>query len=130
MEESTALSDIKNGMTAGVPYALVVSVFLYFYYSKIDPDFNRHQIAEAEMSISKMLDDEKELQKLKDTNAEFEVMSKEELYEELSKGPKNFYNPTSTMTVSLLSLLLLATLNSIFVTIVYRKIVFRTTRNG
>lgn len=124
-EESTALSDIKNAMTAGVPYAVIVSVFLYFYYNNINPDFNKHQIAEAEMNIQKMLDDEKELEKLKSSNAEFEVMSKEELFDELSKGPKTFYEPTTTMTVSLLSLLLLATLNSIFVTVVYRKVVFK-----
>ena len=32
--ESNLLNDIKNGMLAGVPYTLIVSVFLYFYYEK------------------------------------------------------------------------------------------------
>jgi len=30
--ESNLLNDVKNGMLAGVPYAVIVSVFLYFYY--------------------------------------------------------------------------------------------------
>ncbi len=124
-EESTMLSDIKNGLTAGVPYAIIVSIFIFFYYDTIDPDFNRHQIAEAEMGIQKMLDDPNELKTLRAENGDFEVMTKDEIYNSMIQGPQNFYNPKSTAIVSMLALLMLATLNSIFVTIIYRKIVFK-----
>ncbi len=126
-ESGNALRDIKNGMTAGVPYAFIVSVFLYFYYNNINPEFNQHQIAEAEMGIQKMLDDPQGLKDAKASNAEFEVMTKDEIYEQLIQGPRSFYKPSSTMTVSMLAMLLLGTMNSIFVTIVYRKIVFKHT---
>lgn len=124
-EETSALHDIKNAMSAGVPYALIVSCFLYFYYSNIDPEFNRHQIVEAEIGIKKMLSDSVEFEAVKSTRPEFEVMSQDEIYEELIQGPRNFYKASTTMTISMLALLLLATINSIFVTIVFRKVVFR-----
>ena len=125
MSETTMLSDIKSGLTAGVPYALIVSIFMFFYYDTIDPDFNRHQIAEAEMGIQKMLDNPKELKSLRAENGDFEVMTKEEIYNSMVQGPQNFYNAKSTAIVSMLALLMLATLNSILVTIIYRKIVFK-----
>ena len=125
VEHTSALHDIKNAMSAGVPYALIVSCFLYFYYSNIDPEFNEHQIADAEMGIEKMLDDSAQFEAIKITRPEFEVMGKEEIFKELIKGPRAFYKASTTMTVSILALLLLATINSILVTIVYRKIVFR-----
>ena len=121
----SALSDIKNGMTSGVPYAILVSVFLYFYYDTIDPGFNAHQIAEAQIGIERILENPIELQGVRESNAEFELLSKEEIYEKLKSGPEGFYNPTATMTVSMLAMLLLTTMYSIFITVIYRKIVFR-----
>jgi hypothetical protein len=125
VEHTSALHDIKNAMSAGVPYALIVSCFLYFYYSNIDPEFNEHQIADAEIGIEKMLDDSAQFEAIKITRPEFEVMGKEEIFKELIEGPRAFYKASTTMTVSILALLLLATINSILITIVYRKIVFR-----
>lgn len=124
-EESNLLTDVKNGLASGLTYALVVSVFLYFYYSSIDPEFNAHQIAEFEAGLQKELNDPNSFQRIKDSNPEFEVKSKEEIFESLMQGPKSFYSPGSTMSISMLSLLLLATINSIFVSLVYRKIMFR-----
>lgn len=124
-EYGNALNDIKNGLSAAMPYALVVGVFIYFYYSKIDPDYNAHQIADAKYEIQKLVDNPETLAEVKASNEEFEVKTKEEIYGELVKGPESFYNPTSTMTISLLAMLLLGTLNSIFVTVIYRKTIFR-----
>jgi len=123
--KGSALTDIKNGLSAGMPYAIIVSVFIYLYYDKIDPEFNGHQIAEAHQGIMEMLDDPESLEKLREDNAEFEVKTKKEIFESLKQGPANFYNAGSTMTLSLLSMLILGTLNSIFVTVIYRKVVFR-----
>jgi hypothetical protein len=124
-DDSNLLTDIKNGMSAGVPYALIVSVFLYIYYSKIDPEYNQHRIAEFETGLLKELNDPILFQKLKDSNPEFEVKTKDEIYDSIMQGPKSFFKASSTMAISMLSLLLLATLNSIFVAIVYRRFIFR-----
>jgi predicted permease len=37
--QGNALSDIKSGMTSGVPYAVLVSIFMYFYYTNINPTY-------------------------------------------------------------------------------------------
>lgn len=124
-EESNALNDIKNALSAGVPYIVIVSVFLYFYYSKIDPEFNAHQRAETAMQIEKMLDNPDELEKIRESNEEFEVMSVDEIRENIMTNQEAMYSPQAVTTISLLGLLLLATFNSIFITIVYRKLVFR-----
>ena len=72
-----------------------------------------------------MVEDPVQLKQLRTTNAEFEVMTDEEIYNSILQGPENFYNPKSTMIVSLLALLMLATLNSILISIIYRKVVFK-----
>ncbi len=124
-EESNALNDIKNALSAGVPYIVVVSVFMYFYYSKIDPEFNRHQRAETAMQLEKMLNNPDDLEKMRESNSEFEVMSVDEIRESIISNQEAMYSPQAVTTISLLGLLLLATFNSIFVTIVFRKLVFR-----
>jgi hypothetical protein len=124
-EEGNALRDIKNGMTAGVPYALVVSAFIYFYYSKIDPSYNQHQIAESGVALEKALNDPSKLKKLKATNPDFEVMTVNQIRKAVNKNSEAVYNAKSTTIMALSAMLLYATLNSIFITIIFRKIVFR-----
>lgn len=124
-EETNALADIKNAMSAGVPYAVIVSLFLFFYYKNIDPEFNQHQIAERSFAFEKAMNDPLEVKRIKDSNAEFEVMTKEEIIAKNLENMKATISPGSTMTLSLLAMLLLSTINSIFVTVVYRRVVFR-----
>ena len=125
-EQGNALLDIKNAMSAGLPYLICVSVFLYFYYDRIDPEFNQHQISEAYTAVEKKLNDPQAFAEIKASNEEFEVMSKEEILANLKDNLERNYSASFTLTVSLLGLLLLATINSIFITIVYRKLIFRT----
>ena len=123
-EYTNALGDIKNGLSAGVPYILIVSVFLYFYYKKIDPEYNEQQLSEAAMQMEKMLNDPEQLQALRDSNEDFEVMSVEKLRESLVSNQEAMYSAQAVTTMTLLGLLILATFNSIFITIIYRKLVF------
>ena len=100
-------------------------MFIYFYYNSIDPGYNQHQLSEAYTEIQKLLDTPEGLQQVRNSNPEFEVLTKEEIYDKLKQGPEGFYNPTSTMTLSMLGLLVLGTMNSIFIAVIYRKVVFR-----
>jgi hypothetical protein len=124
-KKSSTLNDIKNGLTAGVPYAILIGSFLFLYYNNIDPEYNAHQIREKQMELKIQLDDPVSFVKLKASNEEFEVMTKEQIVEKSSESLKAFYNPKFTMTLTLLALLLLSTIYSIFVTIVMRRIIFR-----
>lgn len=123
-ESNNALGDIKNGLSAGLPYTVIVSVFLYFYYTKIDPEFNRHQRSEAAMQLEKLLNDPEEFAKMKASNADFEVMSKEQIRDSIITNQEAMYSPQAVTTIGLLGMLLLATVNSIFVTIVFRRLIF------
>ena len=123
--ESNALNDIKNGLSSGLPYALIVSVFIYFYYAKIDPEFIQHKLAEAEVQIDEQLQNPELLSELKESNADFEVMTTAEIRATLLENQQAVFSPGSTMTVAMLGMLILATINSIFITVVYRKVIFR-----
>jgi len=124
-EESNGLRDIKNGMTAGVPYGVIVSLFLFVYYSNIDPEYNAHQIIEKEYEIEKQLANPKQFKKIQDSNPDFEVLSKEEIKEKVMEGLRSTYSPNSVLTLSLLGMIVMSAVNSIFITIIYRRIVFR-----
>lgn len=124
-EQSNALGDIKNAMSAGVPYTLIVGIFLYFYYAKIDTEFIQHQTSEHYTALEKELNDPIQFKKLKAANEDFEVMTKEQIEQSIKDNIDASLSPGSTMTLSLLGMLILSTINSIFVTVIYRKIVFR-----
>ncbi len=124
-EETNALYDIKNAMRAGFPYVILVSAFMYFFYSQINPDYTKHLIQEKEYEMKKRLDDPELLAEFKKSDPKFELKTKDEIFEEMRQSPENALTPGFTTTVSLLSMLLLCTLYSILVTVVYRRIVFR-----
>lgn len=124
-EETNAMYDIKNAMSAGLPYILIVSIFIYFYYSKINPEYYAHQIAENEIAIEKMVNNPLELKKFKETQEDAEVMTKEEIEEKLKDSNKKGASPGFTATLSTLALLILSMLYSILVTVIYRQILFK-----
>ncbi len=124
-EQSNALGDIKSAMGAGMVYTIIVTFFLYFYYSKIDPEYNQHQRSEAAMQVDKMLQDPEEFKKLKASNADFEVMSKAEIRASLLTNQEALYSTQAVTTISLLGMLMLATVNSILITIVMRRVIFK-----
>tara|TARA_B100000902_G_C27055043_1_gene786151 strand:- start:77 stop:667 length:591 start_codon:yes stop_codon:yes gene_type:complete len=123
--DTSILTDIKNAMSSALPYTIIVSVFIYFYYGSVDPEFNRHQISQAENHIEAQLNDEELLRKLKQSNENFKFMQKEEIKIQMMQGPISNYAPGPTMSLSLLAMLLLSTTYSIFVTLIMRKFIFQ-----
>jgi hypothetical protein len=124
-EETNALLDMKNAMSAGLPYVLLVSIFIYFFYAKINPEYDRHQIAENEVAIEKMVNDPVQLQKFRNEMEDAEVMTKEEIEKKLKDSNRQGASPGFRSTLSVLALLVLATLYSILVTVIYRQVVFK-----
>ena len=125
-EETNALYDMKNAMSAGVPYAIIVSIFIYFYYGKINPEYYEHQIAEKEIEIEKLVNDPVRLKEFKQEYEDAEVMTKEQIEEKLKENNRKGASAGFTATISTLALLLLATLYSLLITAIFRKIVFRS----
>ena len=119
--ENNLLNDVKNGMLAGVPYAVIVSVFLYFYYEKIYPDFIERRLNERSLELS----NPQTIKKIQRSNPEMENKSFEEIKKEDMKKAKEYIKANTTMLLSMLSLLLYATFNSIVISVIFRRIVFR-----
>jgi hypothetical protein len=124
-EKGNAMNDIKKSLSIGMPYAVIVAIFIYAYYSKIDPSYNQRQIQKAQVLIDTTLKNDAKFEQIKKENESFEVMSKEKIRKELIKGPKSFYTASATSLVSLLSLMMLSTFYSIILTVIYRKFFFR-----
>lgn len=129
-EETNAMVDLKNAMSAGVPYVVITCLFLFFYYSRINPEFYTRKIAEKEHEIKKMVDDPKALAKFKKEFPDAEVMTKEQIERKLIENNKKGASAGFTSTLATLALLILSTFYSILVTIIFRKIVFKSRAPG
>ncbi|MCO5260694.1 MAG: DUF4199 domain-containing protein [Crocinitomicaceae bacterium] len=125
VEDDTILNDVKNGMATGVVYSMIISAFLYFYYEKIDPDYNRKMIAEREAYFQSIVDDPVQLKQVKENNKDLEIMTKEEMLQEFRKTPQMLFSGGFIMTYGILSMIMLSTFYSIVVAIIYRKVLFR-----
>lgn len=119
--ESNLLNDIKNGMLAGVPYTLIVSVFLYFYYEKIYPEFNDKKIQEIELRMN----NPKVIKEIQTSNPAMENKNPQEIKREVMANTRSMYSAKFTMIISLLALMVYSTLNSMVIAIIYRRVVFR-----
>jgi hypothetical protein len=119
--ESNILTDIKAGLSVGLPYTLVVSFFLFFYYQDIYPEFNEKKRAAYEQRM----DSPKEIAAIRNSNSALENKSDSEIVAMARKNTAMMYDPQFTLSVSLLALLVYSTLNSLLIAVIYRKVVFR-----
>jgi hypothetical protein len=124
-EATSLLTDIKNGMTAGVPYIVLVSLFMYIFYSKINPGFIAELRAEKISQETENINDPIKLDIYKRNNEDAEVMTKNQILDKMTQNIKATINAKTTSLLNLLALLMLSTINSIFISVIYRKIVFR-----
>ncbi|MFN5417123.1 MAG: DUF4199 domain-containing protein [Flavobacteriia bacterium] len=123
-----ALSDIKSAMTAGVPYAVIVSIFMFLYYNNINPAFIE-QIREPKMKVlEKELSSEKYIKKLKQMNPELETKTTEEIHKLGVDNLNAQTNPKSTSIMSLLGMIMMSTVYSILITVIYRKVLIKGIR--
>ena len=123
--ESNILTDIKNAMIPGVTYAVLTSIFIFLYYGKIDKSYNERQLSKTYTQIDKILSDSVQVKKIKTDNPQFKAYSKDQLFSEMKKSPEMFFSAEFTMTLSLLALMVYVTLNSVLISVVYRRFIFR-----
>lgn len=121
-KESNILTDIKNGLSVGLPYTLLVSFFLFFYYKDIDPSFNAQKLAQ----IESQMDSTNEIAQIRKGNPALENKTDEEIRSLAKQNMSMMYNPQFTLSVSLLALLVYSTLNSLLIAVIYRKVVFKS----
>lgn len=119
--ESNILTDIKAGLTVGLPYTLIVSFFLFFYYRDIYPEFNQHKRAAYE----RKMDSPQEIAAIRKGNTALENKTDAEIIQMARKNTALMYDSQFTLSVSLLALLVYSTLNSLLIAVIYRRVVFR-----
>lgn len=123
--EGTALSDIKHSMVAGAPYAVIVSVFMFFFYNNINPDFIEQRRTERMDLIYGEMQRESYVDSLKMQNQDFEVLTNDEIFKTIKKDTDSALSANSLLVFSLLGLIVLSLTYAIFVTIIFRKILLR-----
>lgn len=126
--QGNALSDIKSGMTAGIPYTILIVGFIYLFYTQIDPGYVDQMVAEKLTAYKTGLDNPEELKLIKASNEAFEVMSKEDIYHEMELSTRSTISAFSITTISLLGMILLSTVYSILITVIFRKVLLRGMR--
>lgn len=124
-EETNTMIDLKNAMTSGVLYSVIVSGFIYLYYTRIDPEFIEHQIAEREVEIHQLIQDKNKLAKFKKDYPDAEVMTDKQIEKRLLDSNRQGASAGFTSTLATLALLILSAFYSIMITIIMRKVVFR-----
>lgn len=123
--EGTALSDIKHAMIGGAPYALIVSIFMFFYYQDINPNFIENRTQERMDMLYSAMERESYVDSLKTQNQDLNVMTNEEIYTYIKNETESALSPKTILTLSLLGMIVLGFTYSIFVTVIYRKVLLR-----
>ncbi len=123
--QGSALSDIKNAMIAGAPYALIVSVFMFFYYNDINPEFIENREKERMDIVYQAMERDTYVDSLRQQNQDFNMLTKDEIYASIKEETASALSPKSLLTLSLLGLIVLGFTYSIFVMIIFRKVLLR-----
>ena len=120
-ESVNLLDDVKTGMASSIIYTVIVSVFIYFYYQSIYSEFNSSKISEMEI----LLEDESKIEELRKSNPDMENISSDEIRSQVLSSIGQYYSAQFTMTISLLGLLIYSTLNSLLISLIFRKVIFK-----
>jgi len=108
-----------------MPYTVLVSGFIFIFYTYINPEFNQKQLERTRISLQ----DKKVLTSLRNSNPTLENKTDQELLKEGMKQTRQIISPQFTMLVSLLGLLVYGTMNSLVISLIYRSLIFRNQRD-
>ncbi|MFM7386773.1 MAG: DUF4199 domain-containing protein [Bacteroidota bacterium] len=115
------LMDIKKGVSCGMIYTLIVSAFIFLFYAKIHPGYNDYQLQKS----VEMLDKSGSMEKIRAKNPELNSKSDKEIRGMLQQQDQLIYSANFTFVISLLGLTMYSIFNSIFIALIYRKLLFR-----
>ena len=62
---------------------------------------------------------------IKDSNPDYEVMTKAQIRKKIIANTKGVYSAKSTSILALLAMTVYATINSLLITAIFRKVVFK-----
>ena len=120
-ERGNFLDDVKKGMRTGLPYSIVVSIFLFVYYNNIYPEFSENKVNNIKYELQK----KEKIDEIRDSNDALSNKSDNEIRSQMIENTTAMYSPKFTFVVSLLGLTLFSVINSIVLALIIRKVIFR-----
>lgn len=119
------MSELKQGLKAGMVYTFIVSVFLYLYYSQIDQKVIFDMQSERIEYFREALNDPAQFAQIKNSNKAYELMTAEEMLEDFRANTITIISARSVFLMSLMAMMLLSIAYSLTITIIYRTVLFR-----
>lgn len=113
--------DLRTAMVPGMIYTVMVSGFIYLFYSSIHPEYNAYQVEKSRV----WLNDKKNLDQMRENDASLSSKSDQEIKAMKMKQTKQIANAGFSFVVSLLGLTLYCILNSLAISLIYRLVLFR-----
>jgi len=118
---SSAIERIKAGARSGAVYALVVSVFVYFYYNNIDKKFATDKIKERVLFAEKQ-----DFAKIQKENPEaWGSRSRGDFIDYHRDQATLFFSPFMITTVTMISLIVCAFMYSLVLNVIFKNLSFR-----
>ncbi|HYG52158.1 MAG TPA: hypothetical protein VD905_14705 [Flavobacteriales bacterium] len=118
---SSGIARIKAGIRGGAIYALVVSIFVFFYYNNIDKKFGQDKIKERVQWAEKM--DFKQVQR--DNPDAWGNRSRGDFIDEQKANAELFFSPFMITTVTLISLMIVSMIYAVVMNIIFKNLFFK-----
>lgn len=116
------LDKVKSGMKTGVSYMLVVSLAMALFYGVWNSNYFTTKIAESDKALVEMLQDEEKVLEIREARKDLKDADLAKIESELKKAPRSFFNTQSHVTISVLGMLLLATLYSLLIPVALKSL--------
>lgn len=119
------LDDYKNALKGSVVFSILISVFVYVYYSQIDPSYMERKITSKIEMAEKQVATDAKFDQLVEQNPNLRKVSKKEYVANVKDDAQTIHSAYVQSTLSLLALMVLSLIYGLGVTVIFRKIVFR-----
>lgn len=126
--EVNFLDDIKVAIKSGMVYVIVIFASIYAFYAWVDPDYVEKIKAQQRAEVIELLKDDEDLEKYRNENENLKGLSREDIVDLQSEQANRFVSPIFMATIALLSMMTGVFLNSLIVTFLFRRVLFRDMR--
>jgi len=115
------LDVVKTALKPAMLYAVLLSGFVYLYYSKIDSGFTRVRVVETTKKAAQFYDIEKQ----KNTDIELLKIPREEYIKKAAQSAEFIYSPFVACTLSMIGLVLMSLLYSIIISWAWKAYLYK-----
>lgn len=117
------LQDVKISLRGSIVYTVIISIFVYFYYDRVDPLVMQNKIDEKIAIAEKQVSED--FESMKEDNPSLREVTAEQYVELVREDAETIHTGFVQSTFTLIALMLASILYSFLVPLIFRKIVFR-----